>query len=63
MSHQPDLRHLSGSTKSVSRQCENEGGNEGENEGGNGDENEGGNGDENEGMIENGPQIKTKPLI
>ena len=45
--------------KSVSRQCENEGGNEGGNEG----ENEGGNGGENEGMIEDGPQIKTKPLI
>ena len=59
MPHQPDLRHLTGCTKSVSRQCENEGGNEGGNEG----ENEGGNGGENEGMIEDGPQIKTKPLI
>ena len=55
MPHQPDPRHSSGCTKSVSRQCENEGRNEGENEGGNGGE--------NEGMIEDGSQIKTKPLI
>ena len=46
----PDPHHLSGCTKSVSRQYENEG----ENEGGNEDENEGGDkGGDKEGMQPN----------